>query len=172
MKRIVADRRWWITGGVFAALVAVIIAVSLSLSEISNGSATPVATPADAQVLEIGAVSGPNGDALLNVRSSSLTALNVEFLQFGDVDAITAALAAGTGDAVIVPESCPLQDGQEVIAKLYTVESGGTTGVQVLVAPKDSTLRADLQTLAKALQSLETIDYLNSVSGIKVSRIN
>lgn len=174
MVRGVSKRNWLIAAGAFVALIAFVAVVSLANgggSSIAGNSSTGSATPAGAQVLEIGGAEGPNGSALLNARDSSLTALNVQFLQFGDEESIPAALAAGTGNAAIVPESAQLIKGQVVIAKLYVVESGGSTGVQVLIAPKDSPLKADLKTLAKALQSQATLDYLNGVDGVKVSQV-
>ena len=170
------QRQWIMAGGALVAFLVIIVAIVVAMGSGSGSSTADVtptgsSTPAGAQVLEVGAVAGPNGKALLNARDASLTALNVQYLEFGDEAAVPEALAAGTGNAAIVPESAKLKKGQEVIAKLYSVESGGTQGIQVLIAPTDSPLKQDLQTLAKALQSQETLDYLNSVSGLKVTRI-
>ncbi|MEG2385990.1 MAG: hypothetical protein RSB13_03745 [Aurantimicrobium sp.] len=171
----IAHRNWLIAG---AAILAVVVILVLNIVSSGNGSATSIgssstgfSTPAGAAVLEVGAVSGPDGSALLNVRDASLTSLNIQFLEFGDEASINAALAAGTGNAAIVPASTKLKTGQVVVAKLYNVEAGGTEGVHVLIAPKDSPLQAELQTLAKALQSQESLDYLNSISGYSVSKI-
>lgn len=171
------DRRFWLIASaallVFVALVAAVSFASggLKATSSSGNTATGFTTPAGAQVLEIGAVSGPNGSALLNARDSSLTALNVQFLEFSDEETLPASLAAGTGDAVIVPEGTKLEKGQEVLAKLYNVEFGGTKGVQLLVAPQDSPLISELKTLVEALQSQATVDYLNTVPGVKATSI-
>lgn len=167
---------WLIAGAAILALAVILILNMVSSgngagSSTSGGTSTGFATPNGAVVLEVGAVSGPNGSALLNARNASLTSLNIQFLEFGDEASINAALAAGTGNAAIVPASTKLLKGQVVVAKLYKVEAGGTEGVQVLIAPKDSPLQAELQTLAKALRSQETLDYLNSISGYTVSII-
>lgn len=172
----VAFRNWLIASLALLALIAIMVLNAVAAGN-GNGtsnagaSSTGSSTPAGAKVLEVGAVAGPNGSALLNVRDASLTSLNVQFLEFGDEDSVPTALAAGTGSAAIIPVTSKIPRGHEVIAKLYNVESGGTEGVQVLIAPQDSPLKPELQTLAQALQSKETLDYLNSLSGIKVSKL-
>ena len=155
-------------------LVAVVVAVLVILA--GSGRGTPTGSnnviPSDAPVVTVGAVSGPNGNALMWIRQNNNEKLNIQWLQYGDIPGMVGALSAGGSDSIIVPESTKLGDDQVVVAKLYKVTGGENAGVQVLVTTTKNKASAHLKALVTALTSTATKDYLNSVGGFTVSAVN
>lgn len=157
----VRNRKWQLAGAGALVVAAIVLVIALASTGKGGGSAAPESS-APATVLEVGAVSGPMGDAMLYIRQEALTDLDLQWLQFSDLDGMVGALKSGTGVAAIVPEGTALPDGVSEISKLIRVSADGADTTYVLVATTENATayESEFKTLTESLRSDQVIGYL------------
>lgn len=160
----VRNRKWQLAGAgaLVVAAIVLVIALASTGSNGSNGGSAATESSAPATVLEVGALSGPIGDAMLYIRQEALTDLDLQWLQFSDLDGMVGALKSGTGVAAIVPEGTTLPEGVSEISKLVRINADGADTTYVLVATTENAAayESEFKTLTESLRSDQVLGYL------------
>lgn len=159
--------RYSLIGAVVLVLVLIGVAASFGKSDTSANPSDSAS--ASAPVLEVGALSGPAGEALLWLRLQGKVSSDLQWLQYTDQDGMVESFLQSQAQALVVPAGTTLPDGVSVVGKLFTVSTDGTDQTMELVARDADVNNAQVQNLLKMLRAQETLDYLNTLSGVKVS---
>lgn len=162
---------------VVVALLLLAVVLAAAIATAAHGSrhvadaavSAPGTVPPGAPVVTVGALEGANGQALLWLRNHGKTGLNVQWLEYGDLNGMVASLSTKNADAVIVPSGTKLGTDLVVLGTAYTIDGGQHPGAQELIALKANSDSSKLRSIVAALQSDETIGYLNSLPNTRAS---
>lgn len=152
--------RWFVLGGIATVVIIVVVIAGLQLQTRGNQGETQAKSVA--AVVEIGALAGPMGEALLFIRQEELSNLDVQWLQFSDTPGMLTAINLGTATAAIVPTNTELPDGVVVITELANVTRSGQSVEYELVATRDSQQHNEklLIQLKEAFQNSQVKNFL------------
>lgn len=150
-------------------LCALIAGVLLFVRAAQSNSAASAPTRTASSLLEVGAISGPAGQALLWLQLHGQGQSDVQWLQFSDETGMVDTFLQSQANALIVPVGTKLPQGVNVLGNVFTVAKGEQTGTFELVARSSDANSTVLQNLLRALRSQPTLNYLNTLNGYLVT---
>lgn len=137
-------------------LGAATVVTALVLSGCAAGSA-PSPSPSTAPVvLEIGGLAGVSGDALTLLRTTPISGVEVQWLQYSDAPGMMSALGAGSNDAILVSAELMANIPHLEVLKVFEVTTANGGYTEVLAFSSASPEAEQLRRVAVELSTEST----------------